>query len=198
MSQRPHLPGCVLNPEHPGECTTVPELVDGIVVEVTPPRPSQPLQKVEVAGDAPPQRRRPEDRLRLRDQDWRSQFVAGFKWTFAPVVRDWHGLSLIRGLSIYIAVTTGDLAHDWIKAAGPVIGDKGVVVAKGAAELGFAFALFVLGGFFLAVIVGLGEKYIDKLITIIGVKLGVALVNAPLPDIITEKPPAPPPTRGPE
>lgn len=172
MAARPHLPGCVLNPEHEGECTTVPELVD----IGQSPRPSQPLQKVEVApSDPPPQRRRPEDRQRLRDQDWRSQFVVGFKWTLAPLVRDWHGLSLIRGLSIYIAVTTGDLAHDWIAAT------------RDKTTLGFAFATFALGGFFLAVIVGLGEKYIDKMITIVGAKLGVVLVNAPIPDILEEK-----------
>lgn len=185
MAARPHLPGCVLNPEHPGECTTTP-----VLVELDPPAPrsSQPLQKVEVSSSEPaPQRRRPEDFKRLRDQDWRSQFVAGFKWTLAPIVRDWHGLSLIRGLSIYIAVTTGDLSHDWIAAT------------KDKAALGFAFALFALGGFFLAVIVGLGEKYIDKMITVVAAKLGVVLVNAPLPDILTEKPPlALPHARGPE
>lgn len=140
-------------------------------------RVSVPLERVEVSSSDPETPcRRTEDRARLRDQDWRTQFVAGFKWSLAPVVRHWVGLSLIRVMAIYIAVTTGDLAHDWIGAV------------KDKAELGASFTFFVLGGFFLAVVTGLGEKYFDKLLTIIAAKLGVVLVNVPVPDILKEKP----------
>jgi hypothetical protein len=143
-------------------------------------RVSGPLIEVEITPSEPPEppRVRKEDRLRLRDQDWRSQFVVGFKWIFAVVVRDWKGLSLLRLIAITTAVATNELAHDWVKAA-----------AANKTALGWAFGAFVLGGFFLAALLALGEKYIDKMLTIIAAKLGVALVNAPVPDIIMERKP---------
>lgn len=95
-----------------------------------------------------------------------------FMWLFAPFVERWHGLSLTRFLAIAFLAAVTDIAHDWITAKMP---------------LGWSFCGFVLGGYFLAAVMAFGSKFFDKLLDIVGAKLGVFFAAVPV-----SKPPANP------
>lgn len=133
------------------------------------PRVSMPLQEVVVAPSEP-QRNRRDDERRFEELSWREQAEAMFKFNLAPIVEHWRGWSLIRLISIAIMYWIPELAHDWL-----------LICADHHILPGWAFVVFVLGGFFLAVIVALGAKYIDKALAIIAAKVGVILANAPTP-----------------
>lgn len=107
--------------------------------------------------------------------------MAAFMWLLAPVVERWRGLSLTRFIAMGTFWCTFHLAHDWLDVVRDVMTAAAIAKIIPTVSIGWAFVTFTLGGFFLAVITALGAKHVDQLLTIVGAKLGVALVKAPVP-----------------
>lgn len=129
------------------------------------PTPAPGITKVEVSSSEPP----PQPHRRVWDTTPQAKTAMAFRWLFAPLVEHWRGLSLTRFMAGALLYVTWDIAHDWLRAQPSSI------------ALSWAFVAFVLSGLFLAVVTALGAKYVDRIITLVGAKLGVALVNPPLP-----------------
>ncbi len=95
---------------------------------------------------------------RAADNKW--YWKATHFW-LAPLVEDWKGLSLTRFLAIAIFAGTVDIAHDIL------------AIAKDAkVSLGWWYVAIVVGGFFTAAVVAIGQKAILLVATIVGNWIG--------------------------
>lgn len=107
----------------------------------------------------------------------RGQIVIAWRFLMAPFVERWPGISLTRLLAIALALATFELAHDWLRTLAVVA----IHTKTSEAAPSWAFVAFVIGGYFVSAVLALGARYIDRVLTIIAAKVGVALANAPLP-----------------